>query len=285
MTEKLSPRRPATRVPEPAMVMDEADQVDEYLAAGVDDGAMTATHLLHSAHAAALIRPGDRVLDLGCGPGTQLIQLAELCPDAEFVGVDLSPRMLALAEANAAASGTTNVRWRQADITALDAFDDSSFGVITSSMTLHHLPTMADLRRCLEQVHRLLDADGRVYLADFARLRSVAAMRALSRMRADHQPTLFTRDYFNSLRAAFSARQWHEAAEASGLLERDDVRLDVTQPIGLMQVLRSEAADPIDAQLAARLEARQAVLGARAREDLAALTQLFDRGGLRPILS
>lgn len=42
-------------------------------------------------HVAAGLRPGGRVLDLGCGVGRVTIPMARLCPQAEIVGIDISP--------------------------------------------------------------------------------------------------------------------------------------------------------------------------------------------------
>ena len=62
--------------------------------------------------------PADRcrVLELGCGPGGNLVPLAELLPGSEFVGVDLSSSQIARARADAAAVGATNVRFEALDI-------------------------------------------------------------------------------------------------------------------------------------------------------------------------
>src|SRR5882724_5803720 len=50
----------------------------------------------------AKIRPGHRVLDVGCGTGTLVIQLKRLCPDADVVGLDPDPKALARARHKAA---------------------------------------------------------------------------------------------------------------------------------------------------------------------------------------
>ena len=50
----------------------------------------------------AKIRPGHRVLEVGCGTGSLLIQLKRLCPDTEVVGLDPDPKALARARRKAA---------------------------------------------------------------------------------------------------------------------------------------------------------------------------------------
>jgi ubiquinone/menaquinone biosynthesis C-methylase UbiE len=57
------------------------------------------------------IRPGMRVLDLGCGPGRLTIPIAhQVGEDGEVLAVDLQPAMLSIVERRAAAGGLRNVR-------------------------------------------------------------------------------------------------------------------------------------------------------------------------------
>ena len=80
--------------------------------------------LLHSLSGVdpALIRalapkPGRRLLDVGCGQGDPAIAMALLvAPRGNVTGIDISPRMLALARLRARLRGTRNVRFRAADI-------------------------------------------------------------------------------------------------------------------------------------------------------------------------
>lgn len=58
------------------------------------------------------VERGERVLEVGCGPGTTAIELAtRVAPDGEVVGVDISPAMVAAATRRAAGAGVTNVRF------------------------------------------------------------------------------------------------------------------------------------------------------------------------------
>ena len=60
--------------------------------------------------------PGERIVDIGCGPGTTAIQMAgRVSPDGEVVGLDISPAMVAAAVRRAAALGTVNARFAVAD--------------------------------------------------------------------------------------------------------------------------------------------------------------------------
>lgn len=60
-----------------------------------------------------------RVLELGCSSGLNTLAMAQLFPQAEFVGVDYSARQIQDAEAALAATGLTNVRFIEADIASL----------------------------------------------------------------------------------------------------------------------------------------------------------------------
>lgn len=83
--------------------------------------------------AAELVRPGDRVLDVACGPG--VVAIAAARAGAEVTGLDVAPNLLAEARTRAAAAGMT-VRWVEADMTAMPEPDAhyhrvlSAFGVI-----------------------------------------------------------------------------------------------------------------------------------------------------------
>jgi SAM-dependent methyltransferase len=82
------------------------------------------------------VESGERVLEIGCGPGTTAVELAaRTAPAGEVVGVDISPAMVAAATRRAAAAGVTNVRFEAADAQTADLggpFDAaySRFGVM-----------------------------------------------------------------------------------------------------------------------------------------------------------
>jgi ubiquinone/menaquinone biosynthesis C-methylase UbiE len=75
------------------------------------------------------LRPGMRLLDLGCGPGSITLGLAEAVAPGEVVGVDLQPSQVAQAQALSAARGVKNVRFEVADVYRLP-FPDGSFDAV-----------------------------------------------------------------------------------------------------------------------------------------------------------
>src|SRR5471032_367100 len=79
LREFLSRQR-APRIPEPRLVMDDEDSVRAYTEAGGETGVMAPVYLYHAANISEVIRPGDTVVDLACGPATQLGLVARINP-------------------------------------------------------------------------------------------------------------------------------------------------------------------------------------------------------------
>lgn len=200
------------RTPENDLVMDEETSVYAYEKSGRSNGALSGTYLYHLAQMCELIKPGDIVLDLGCGPGNLLAQVARLNPRAEFIGIDLSSRMLEIASAKMRQHGITNVELRTADMTSLADFGDRSLDVVVSSMALHHLPDLSALEKTFSEISRVLRLDGAVYLNDFGRLKSQKSVDYfVGRAAAGEHPVL-VQDYVQSLHAAFSRTEFEEVA-------------------------------------------------------------------------
>ena len=79
-----------------------------------------------------------RILDLGCGTGSTTILLKEAFPDAEVIGLDLSPYMLAIANYKANQLNY-NIRWLHGLAEKTD-FSDGSFDLVTASLLFHETP-------------------------------------------------------------------------------------------------------------------------------------------------
>jgi arsenite methyltransferase len=204
LLRELITRSQCQRIAEPDLVMSNKDQTEAYYAAGDENGVMASTYLFNSAHLAEIIQDGDRVLDLACGPCNQLSQIARLRPQSHFTGIDLSEEMLKKGQFVLEKSKLDNVALQNVDISNLSRFNDHSFDTVISTMSLHHLPNINLLTKTFLEVNRVLRKNGRVYMVDFGRLKSHKSMDFFAKKDAKNQPALFTLDYLNSLKAAFT---------------------------------------------------------------------------------
>jgi len=113
----------------------------------------------------AALKPGDRVLDVGCGTGVLTRLAAEtIGPEGVVIGIDPGPRMIDAARHNAARKNS-RAAFGLGVIERL-AFDDDCFDVVLSSFMLHHLTV--DLKRAgLGEVRRVLKPGGWLVIVDF----------------------------------------------------------------------------------------------------------------------
>ena len=107
---------------------------------------------------------GDRLLDVGCGPGLAVAYAA--ASDSQAVGVDTSPTMVRHARRRNRAA----IRRGQAEIHLADAnrlpFPEATFTAVAS---LNSLQFWVEPRRALAELHRVLEPGGRVAVVLMAR--------------------------------------------------------------------------------------------------------------------
>jgi SAM-dependent methyltransferase len=108
------------------------------------------------------LRPGMEILDVGCGPGTITVDLARRIAPGHVTGIDNASEVVALADATAAESAITNVRFAVGDAYDL-AFPDASFDIVHAHQMLQHL---ADPVTALAEMGRVCRPGGLVAARD-----------------------------------------------------------------------------------------------------------------------
>ena len=113
-------------------------------------------------------RPGDTILDVGCGTGSLALLAARVEPQANIVGLDPDPEILAVArQKDAESESAGRVRWLTGmgdDLVA--SVEAESMDGVMSSLVLHQCP-MDVKRAILASMFTVLRPGGRLVIADF----------------------------------------------------------------------------------------------------------------------
>jgi arsenite methyltransferase len=111
----------------------------------------------------AVLAPGSRVLDVGCGGGIDLLLAARrIGADGHVIGLDLLPEMCARARANAAAADLPNVEVVEGEMEAIPLPDDAVDAVISNGV----INLSARKMRALFECARVLRPGGQLCLTD-----------------------------------------------------------------------------------------------------------------------
>ncbi|MDQ5830000.1 MAG: methyltransferase domain-containing protein [Actinomycetota bacterium] len=109
------------------------------------------------------LRPGERVVDVGCGAGIDsLIAAKKVGPDGRVIGVDMTQSMLEKARQGAKEAGLKNVEFREGYAEELPIVDGWADVVISNGV----LNLMPDKSAALEEVSRVLKPNGRLQIGD-----------------------------------------------------------------------------------------------------------------------
>ncbi len=114
--------------------------------------------VLHE-HSAKKIGTLKSVLDLACGPGGWVIDLAYAVPTAQVVGVDVSANSISYAQSQARAQGLDNARFQVMDILKPLDFPDNSFDLVNARLLFAFMPKHAWLP-LIKECQRILRPGG-----------------------------------------------------------------------------------------------------------------------------
>jgi ubiquinone/menaquinone biosynthesis C-methylase UbiE len=125
-------------------------------------------------------RPGDVIVDVGCGTGSLALLLGRVEPSAQIVGLDPDPDVLEVARRKAVAADAA-VQWRVSMGDALvECLGVNSVDTVVSSLVLHQCP-LPMKQAVLASMHAVLRPGGRLVIADYG-LQRTALMRLAFRI-------------------------------------------------------------------------------------------------------
>ncbi|HEU5317404.1 MAG TPA: methyltransferase domain-containing protein [Chloroflexota bacterium] len=132
----------------------------------VDDAWANATHARRTAEFVTLftprLKPGMRLLDCGCGPGTITVGFAQRVAPGDVVGIDIRPNVVEQARGLAAERGIANVTFDVGSVYQLP-YPDAAFDAAFASALLQHLDSPVD---ALKEMRRVLKPGGVAGIAD-----------------------------------------------------------------------------------------------------------------------
>jgi len=113
----------------------------------------------------AKIKPGDKVLDVGCGTGSLTLTAKSYAgPSGSVYGIDASPEMIDAARKKAQRTGWEAVF--EIGLIEKIPYPDATFDVVINRLVIHHLPD--DLKRqAFAEILRVLKPGGLFFIADF----------------------------------------------------------------------------------------------------------------------
>ncbi|MCE0764396.1 arsenite methyltransferase [Pseudonocardia kujensis] len=179
--------------------------------------------------AVAELHPGETVLDLGSGAGTDvLIAASRVGPEGRVIGMDMTPEMLDLARRNAAQAGAENVEFVEGYLEQIP-LPDSSVDVVLSNCVIN------------------LAADKTVVLAEAARVLRPGGRFAVSDVIADPDIDQTTRDdpqqWTGCIAGALTRDDFTHALHAAGFVDVEITETHRVHPHAASAIVRARTPD------------------------------------------
>jgi ubiquinone/menaquinone biosynthesis C-methylase UbiE len=155
-----------------------------------------------------------RILDIGTGSGRIPINIARLCQEFDITAIDMSENMLAIAKKNSTANGTDNrIEFKVADAKQLP-FQDNTFDMVISHVTLHHIPNPLSM---LKEVNRVLKPGGGILIRDLKRPANPLMLSLYVNIFGKNSNKFQRKLYRDSLKASFSQKEFQQMLADSGI--------------------------------------------------------------------
>jgi arsenite methyltransferase len=186
--------------------------------------------------ALAQIAPGETVLDLGSGGGIDVLLSAQrVGPMGKVYGLDMTDEMLALARANQAKAGVTNVEFLKGDIEHIP-LPDNSIDLIISNCVINLSP---DKDLVLAEAFRVLKPGGRLAMSDIVVRGEIPQeiQRNIELWAGCVAGALEEKEYLSKLeragfeRVSIEPTRVYTAADARDLFEGTDLDLNTIAPL------------------------------------------------------
>ncbi len=192
--------------------MDDKAQAAAYAAANFDEPHNLFIELFRERFPDRISR--ETILDLGCGPADITIRFARAYPDCHLIGVDGATSMLTEArkiiDDEKLGDRITLIHARLPRI----RLPQDYYNTIISNSLLHHLHNPAVLWRTIIQYST---DESRVFVMDLMRPDSDEVAQQLVKTYASEEPEILQRDFYNSLKAAFTEEEIREQLEDANL--------------------------------------------------------------------
>ena len=234
------------RRPEPTAGMDDRQQVEAFHEQGAQQGPLLPIYHFNALALSDLVPKDGVIVDLGSGSGQFLAYMAQRRPDVSIYGLDLSPMMISVGQEFLKEAGLAErVVLQVGDMTTFRSRVPARVDAVSTVFSLHHLPALSDLKRCLEEIAVVRRKTGcALWVFDHARPKHPRTPEVFPSIFTPDSAPQFCRDSCNSLIASFA---YEELSKVLNELEIGGVEHYCARVMRLYQIHRLRSAEGADA--------------------------------------